>query len=181
MRGVSLTEDTCRQDPGTSPSVLLTLRSAWAPATPYFSGSKSPCLPWKGTSSATQWMHGNIWRFCGNPGLGKEGTHRSGTTRHAQVIPTKMPHGQPRPQGHVSSCLIAEPSGEEPKTYGPPSLGTNSTSNPVLCGTGFVSKAFTSRCSDVHVWLDPKQEGIFTGAESQAFGTCWKLPGLEGF
>lgn len=56
-------------------------RSAWAPATPYFSGSKNPRLPWKATSSATPSMCSTTWLFCGNPGLsgsGEGGADRSG-------------------------------------------------------------------------------------------------------
>ena len=74
-------------------------RSAWAPATRCFSGSRSPRPPWKATSSATRLTPSTTWRSCGRLGMGEEVWAGLAPYGAPRGIPLSRLWGHLRPQG----------------------------------------------------------------------------------
>lgn len=107
-------------------------RSAWAPATPYFSGSRSPWPPWKGTSSATRLMPSTIWRSCGKLGGQWARLALSG----ALELFLAGFRGSQDPGTHWV-FLTAELGGEEPRTWSVPQIQIRiPSSTPISCVAG---------------------------------------------
>lgn len=96
---------------------LSVCRSAWAPATPCFSGSRSPRPPWKATSSATRLTPSTTWRSCGRLGGAEEVRAGLAPCGAPQVVPlTAQALGAAETPGTHWVLLRTELGGEAPRT-----------------------------------------------------------------